>query len=184
MELKSIRNEDGSFVRYFTANGRRYTIRKPEEGVGIFRHTKMNQMAAVTGMGATFADLYRNLKQAVDLANTLVTKTPQFTQLAVLLDNMLRGVFEGSKMRYTFALQYCTFFIVWHDEDLTQYDEEEQQKKIDDWNKEGLNEQDFLALGLSMVEGYTAAYLEYSGRIEALKVVYSSDTTGSTQMAR
>lgn len=184
MELKTIRKEDGSFVRSFTANGRRYTIRKPEEGVGIYRHTKMSQMGAVTGMGATFADLYTNLTKAIEYANSLVTKAPQFTALAVHLDNMRRGVFEGSKQRYGFALQYCTFFVVWDDEDLTKYDEDEQQTKIDDWNAEGINENDFFSLGLSMVEGYTAAYLEYSGRVDTLKAVYSSDTTASTKTAK
>lgn len=184
MELKTIRNPDGSFKRSFEANGRRYTIRKPEEGVGIYRHTKMSQMGAALGMSATFANIYDNLKRAEECVDSLVTKTPRLRELALVLNDMRRGVVEGSRERYGYAFQYCTFFIVWDDEDLTQYDDERQQSKIEDWNKEGLAESDFLALGLSTVEGYIAAYLELSAKMESAKAVFSSDTTASTAMAK
>lgn len=183
MELKTIKNPDGSFVRSFEANGRRYTIRTPQEGVGIYRHTKMMQMGAVLGMNATFATIYNNLKRAEECVDSLVTKTPRLRELGLVLNDMRRGVVEGSKERYSYAFQYCTFFVVWDDENLSQYDDEQQQSKIDDWNKEGLSENDFLSLGLTMVEGYIAAFLELSARMESARAVFSSDTVASTQTA-
>lgn len=183
MELNTIRNSDGTFVRSFEANGRRYIIRRPEDGVGIYRYTKMMQMGAVLGMNATFASIYENLKRAEDCVDSLVTKTPRLRELSLLLNNMRRGVVEGSKERYTYAFQYCTFFVVWDGEDLTQYDDEQQQSKIDDWNKAGLSENDFLALGLSMVEGYISVYLELSAKIEGAKAVFTSDITESPATA-
>ena len=159
-------------------------MRSPQDGVGIYRHTKMSQMGAVLGMSATFATIYENLKRAEDCVDSLVTKTPRLRELALVLNDMRRGIVEGSKERYGYAFQYCTFFIVWDGEDITQYDDEQQQSKIDDWNKEGLAESDFLALGLSTVEGYIAAYLELSAKMEANKAVFSSDTTASTATAK
>ncbi|MBK6622916.1 MAG: hypothetical protein IPG32_19395 [Saprospirales bacterium] len=97
MELKSIKNADGSFVRSFEANGRRYTIRTPQEGVGIYRHTKMMQMGAVLGMNATFATIYNNLKRAEECVDSLVTKSPRFRELGLVLNDMRRGVVEGSR---------------------------------------------------------------------------------------
>lgn len=163
--MKTIRKTEGGFTREFTANGRQYTIRTAEEGVGIMRHTKMMQMGAVLGMAATFAQLHDNIRRAEECFNSLVTAKPRMQELGVLLNNMRRGVLETSRERYSYAFHYCTFFITWEGEDLTAYNEEEQQTKIDDWNAEGINEQDFLALGLSMVAGFISVYQDYSARM-------------------
>jgi len=169
-ELKSIRDPDsGQFLRTFQANGTKYVIRTLEEGIGIERFSMMRKMEAVVGSGSTFADLVNDFELAEQYYNSLTTQEPKLLELGVLLNNTKRRVVETSQNRYNIALWYCTLFICWEDEDMTKWVEADQQKKIDDWNKEGIKELDFLQLALSTVENFTNVYLRFYQQMKERK---------------
>ena len=152
------REPDGSYSRHFTANGVRYTIRTADEGTTIERYTAMKKMGVALGFSSSFEALVREVEGVEGLLNTLVTKEPKLRDTFLRLNNLKRGILETSRTRYDLSLYYCTLFIVRDGEDLTQWVQAEQDEKIADWNAEGYDVHDFLRLGLSTVEGFTAVY--------------------------
>lgn len=179
-ELKTILNEDGTPVRTFQANGVTYKVRTLSEGIGVKRYSLFRKAQAILGMGATFENLVNNLAQAEKFYNSIATKNPQLLDLGIILNNMKRGIVESSKERYDFAFWLCTLFIVREGEDLTQWVEADQEEKIKDWNAEGINEQDFLALALSTLTGFISTYKRFTAQLkeQAHTLTDSVATTG------
>jgi hypothetical protein len=68
---------------------------------------------------------------------------------------MQDSMFKFARSRFEMMFVFCTLFIVREGEDMTKWVMEEQTAKIEDWNKECYNEQDFLALGLTRIQGYS-----------------------------
>lgn len=165
-KMKTIRNDDGTFVREFTANGQKYIIRTIEEGIGIKRYGLMKKAQLVSGMGATFENMVKNLQQAIQYYNTLGTQGQKLLDLGIILNNMMRGLVEGSEEKFEFAFWLCTLFIVKPGEPLKVWVEADQKKKIEDWNEEGINEQDFLLLALVTLTGFTSVYKKFKAQLE------------------
>jgi len=174
------RDENGEIARRFTANGREYIIRTAEEGTTIERYSAMQKMSAVLGLSATFENLIGHFDELTDCANSLVTKEPRLNELFIRINNLKRGVLETSQTRYDMGLYYCTLFIVQEDEDMTTWVKAEQEEKIKDWNEEGYDVHDFLALALGSIEGFFAVYKDFNQRV-ARGELEIEPTSGSTE---
>ena len=68
--------------------------------------------------------------------------------------NLAKAIGEGLEKRTNNAMMLCALFIVGEDEDLTKWDEQEQMKKIDDWNSEGYDVNSFFRLAANLVTGF------------------------------
>ena len=156
------RNEDGSFARTFLANGKKYIIRSLDEGIGIMRYTKLMKMSSVLGYTATFEKQVQQFQILKKMLDECALGKGSFIDAAVQVHAMQEGVIKGSREKFDMAFYYCTLFIVTENEDLTVWVEADQEEKVKDWNAEGLNERDFLALALSRVAGYLTALQNYS----------------------
>jgi len=159
------RNDQGQILREFNANGKKYTIRSSEEGIGIYRFSELQKMGLVIGYNATFQQFddnllaIENLQLSDEPSASIKKKTMLHTQA------MREGIVKVAKTRYQKAFYMCTLFIVREGEDETQFNSDEAQSKIDDWNTEGYDAGDFLALALNSIPNFLHSYKEVNQRI-------------------
>jgi hypothetical protein len=140
------RKENGDYAREFMANGHKYIIRSADEGIGILRWSKLQLMSSVLGYGADLAKLEQGFSRLSDMFNGFVKGTNTIFEIATHINEMRSGAVEDSKRIYNYAFWTACLFIVREGEDMTKFIEDEQEAKIEDWNKEGLNERDILEL--------------------------------------
>lgn len=148
MEVKKLPYEKGEF----TANGKLYKIRNT---LTVNRHTKFEMLQNHYGFGLTFEGIVERLQKSIDFANS-----SKGIEAWNIILNLKQGIAERLEERSHPALLLCSLFIVTEDEDLTEWNEEEQRLKIEDWNKEGYDVNDFFVLASNLVTGFLPAYEE------------------------
>ena len=160
--LKPLRNKDGTFPRKFKANGHTYIIRTRDEGLGIVRTSEFMKMEIVNGIGMSITDVIDYIRKLKNEINNFGRNKGNFVETGLLIKALEDDLMKITRKRYAVNFMFLTLFIVREGEDLTRWEEDEQNEKIDDWNKEGYNENDFLALGLDMVQGFAETFRRYS----------------------
>jgi len=163
------RNDQGILLSEFKANGKRFIIRSPEEAVGIYRFGQMEKMGGALGMGTSFKQLVKAIKQNEDIAFEDIPAALKVKKMLMNNSAILEGIKSTAKDRYSMAFIMCTLFIVRPEEDLTNWNKDYANAKIDDWNKEGLNEQDFLELALTITPGFISAYKQRNQSLKDLQ---------------
>lgn len=154
--LKTLpRKPDGSFADKFEANGKTYYIRTPEMGIGFTRYTELLKMTSVVGYGSTLAEQQANWKKVNEMLNKFYRGENNMGQIFSHVQAQANGIFEDHKRVYNYAFWVCCLFIVQKDEDLTQWNTQEQEEKIKDWDAEGYNERDFLACALLGLQAFS-----------------------------
>lgn len=160
--LKPLRNPDGTFPRKFKANGHNYIIRTRDEGLGIVRTSEFMKMEIVNGIGMGIADVMDYIRKLKNEINNFGRNKGNFVETGLLIKALEDDLMKITRKRYAVNFMFLTLFIVREGEDLTKWEEDDQNDKIDDWNKEGFNEVDFLELGLDMVTGFAETFKRYS----------------------
>lgn len=117
----------------FEANGQRYIILGPKDGIGLRRYRELRQSVAVVLNDATFADQKRNIDDAINLVDRFATEKSGIVKLSVILNNMSRAISNSSR-KWDYAVKAATYFIVRPDEDRVSYDESLAEEKMNDWN--------------------------------------------------
>jgi len=140
------RKENGDYAREFKANGNKYIIRTADEGIGILRWSKLQLMSSVMGYGADIAKLEQGFSKLGDLFNGFVKNKNTVFEIAAHINEMRSGMVDESRRNYSYVFWTACLFIVREGEDMTKFIEEEQEAKIDDWNKEGISETDLFDL--------------------------------------
>ena len=177
------RNPDtGQICRTFIANGTTYTILTPEEGVGIYRWTHFEKAKIRLGFSKTFQQIYDWVAKGVNMANGPITT---LSDLRTHINNhfrpLLDGIIEMGEERYSTAFWTCTLFIVMEGEDITKWIQEDQQKKIEDWAKEGYSENDFFILCAGSMRGFAQKFRSRLQEIQEIEKVFPTNTnTNST----
>ena len=154
------RDAQGNYLRQFKAAGKTYTIRSAAEGFSIERFNQYEILSLALGYGATFQQFTQQLNTAIALANDAATGKATFVDLVLQLDAMKKGIASSTQQRNSMALTMCTLFIVEKEEDLTSWSEEMANQKIENWNKEGYDVNDFLVIALSSIAGFSEIYKE------------------------
>lgn len=140
--VRIINPSNGQWVDTFTANGNKYRIISPKEGVSLARYVKLRSALSVVGQDATFAEQIQNINEAKSLVEALVRKEEGIVRLSVILDNMSRAISGGQK-QWHYSAWAATLFIAREGEELNGYSEELAEQKIEDWNKENISQTDF-----------------------------------------
>ena len=140
------RKENGDYAREFKANGNKYIIRTADEGIGILRWSKLQLMSSVMGYGADIAKLEQGFAKLGDLFNGFVKNKNTVFEIAAHINEMRSGMVDESRRNYSYVFWTACLFIVRENEDMSKFIEEEQEAKIDDWNKEGISETDLFDL--------------------------------------
>lgn len=150
---KRIVNAKGEFPLEFTANGRKYRRLTEDDGVGILRWSKMNAIASQAQLGLNVGQIFRILTEVQEgfvkaLKGEVSSGAALFSSIAKLEE--LKKAIKGEVERdYHIGFFLACIFIVREGEDVTKFNQEEQQAKIDDWNAEDFDARDFFGMALS-----------------------------------
>lgn len=136
----------------FPANGKIYKVKNT---LTVSRFTEFEKLQNHFGYGMSFKELYDRHVKIKELFNK-----GDSVQAFALFYNTLEGIAYRLEDRTHPALLLCSLFIVTEDEDLTTWNEKEQKTKIDDWNVEGYDVNDFFVLASNLVRGFLPIYGE------------------------
>ncbi len=167
--IKNLPKNEAGIVTDFKADGKKYTVLKPGDPIGIKRWSMYEKLRFSLGVGRTFKDLAEVL-ETIEL--TIAGNGDFATQRrdAILLINSLRkAVIETSEERYNIAFYICTLFMIRDGENLADWNEREADDKISDWVKEGYSEQDFFFFALLGVEGFKAVFKAQQKKVRELE---------------
>lgn len=134
--------ETGRWQNEFTANGQKYRILSPKDGMSLRRYTKLRAALSVVGSDATLGEQIQNIQQAMKLVDSIATQKTGVVQLSVILENMKQAIARSDR-NWHFSAYAATLFIIRDGEDVSKYDESLAEQKIEDWNTENINASDF-----------------------------------------
>lgn len=130
----------------FTANGKEYHIRTPEEGIGLYRWQLFSsKFFPLAGLDSTLGQLRVWNQQALQEANKIGTQHQNLSGLFSALGNFDEAMRRTSR-NWDFSLYAASLFITLPDENLDEWTEAQAEGKIEDWRKEGIHEADFFFL--------------------------------------
>jgi len=141
MELKPIE----ATVKSFTANGTEYFV---EYSLSIARYKAYLKLQNHFAFDGGFGGVMQSLKSAYELLNK-----QNFADSAVLLHNTLNGI-ETIDTRHHAAVSMCCLFLNSKDEDRRYIDDTVIEKKVKDFETEGIPMDFFLQLAKSLTIGY------------------------------
>lgn len=167
-KLKHIIDPDtGVWKNEFKANGKKYYIRTPDEGLSLFRYSVLKQRMVEVGFDGSFVNVLGQVDQVKGYANTLVTKQPRLDLLFSSLENMSQSLKKANR-NWHYSYMAATLFIVTEDEDISEWTERDAEKKIEDWNKEGFHHLDFFLLVMYWVSSSTQKLNESWQKIQQI----------------
>lgn len=137
-------------TKQFNANGVDYFIEMG--GISMARFIEYEKLQIELGYGVTFIQLYDAIKESYELTNK-----QKFADLAVKLYNILQGIKTFEERRVP-AFELCTLFINTKDENRSVITKEMIDKKIADWEAEGLDSVPFFQLAVSSLQNFSTAY--------------------------
>ena len=151
----------------FEANGKTYHI-LGEKAITFKRLEAFEKMRVAAGFGRSFDSLVRNLRDIqLRASKPLVLSKGESVEYAyarrsveitVSIESVLKAIMELSEERFTLISYACTIFVVLEDEDLTDWNEELAESKLEDWNKEQLSPVDFFLLFSNMLDSFSGAF--------------------------
>ena len=150
MELKRLPFDKGEF----TAGGVKYKIKNT---LTLARFVEFEKLQNHYAFGLSFKALYDKL-EAIRVLFDSGKSVEAFSQFW----NVKEGIAYRLEDRTHPALLLCSLFIVTEEEDLTNWIENEQKIKIDNWNKEGYDVNDFFQLASNLVAGFLPIFEEVS----------------------
>lgn len=142
----------GTISRTFIANGTEYLI-LGENGIGIERWSQYEKSSISLSFNRTFQAIYQYIIEGLNSINAApdinAVKLTANRHFLALMDSIK----DLSESRYSMAFWICTLFIVRRGEDITRWEEKEQEEKIKDWKAENISEGDFFLLAASGQSG-------------------------------
>jgi len=143
MELKKIDLSQSSFE----ACGTTYYIK---DTLSLERYRWFEKYQVTFGFAREFKQIYDMLVKSVDLANK-----GKGLEAWNIIFNLKEEIGKNNlDNRMHNGMYICALFIVEENEDLTSWDEQLANKKIDNWNKEGYDVNSFFQLAANLVTGY------------------------------
>ena len=141
--------------KYFEANGRKYHVTK---NMCIERWRHFEDLQALIGFGRSFEDIFKSFKQiweALDEKGGAKVGTA-----SIICHNAMTGIKTKLEERHHPALMICALFCNFEGEDEQIYDDEIMKSKLEDWQKEGYDINDFFQLAWNLVPSFIETYRE------------------------
>jgi hypothetical protein len=123
--------------------------------------------------GLAFEEIEGKIKQSIDYANQ-----GKGIEAWNIIYNLREGIAYRLEDRQHPALLLLSLFIVAPGEDLTTWNEADQTTKIENWNKEGYDVNDFFLLASNLVKGFLPVYKEIFPNISQKPTKERSNVTG------
>lgn len=174
------RMTNGSIAPTFIANGNRYTILNPEDGIGITRYTELQKMIIPAQHGFnSFVEMYNYWEVEGAKLMTVSGEGQVKIGYADMVNNFKRNVSKMDNDRFVQAVQICSVFIVAEGENTAKFSHSEAQRKMEDWATENFNVFDFFVLALGRLKDYSDVYsAEYKKLTKAEQEKQSKAATG------
>jgi hypothetical protein len=148
MELKHIDLKSN----ILPANGVDYEIKY---SLTVDRWKTYEKLQNHFAFGLAFDEIEKKLSNSIDFANQ-----GKGIEAWNIIYNLREGIAYRLEDRQHPALLLCSLFITAPGEDLTQWNEADQNKKIADWNAEGYDINDFFQLASNLVKNFLPIYKE------------------------
>jgi hypothetical protein len=133
----------------FTANGKTYFI---ESGLSIERYRKFEEIEIELGFSRSFVDVF----DAVEKMMKDINKN-NLGDAYVKGYNIMNGVAQFKQKR-PHVFRYCALFINEENENRAVITEDMINKKIEDWQVEGLNYEPFFHIAMNSLNGFKESY--------------------------
>lgn len=159
-DLQKLKIIDFSKQSSFKANGVEYYI---ESSLSFSRFRMYKKLQIEAGYGVGFYEMFETLKRGYELCND-----KKFADIAVLLHNTMKGIKDIDE-REDVVLQLSCLFINEKDEDRKVINDDMVNKKIADWEAEGLDIMPFFQFAISSIKNFWQAYKEISLNISEIK---------------
>lgn len=143
-------------AKSFRANGTEYFI---ETGLSFERFRMYQKLQIECGYEVGFAGMFKHIKEIYDLCNGM-----KFADIAVKTSNIMHGIAKVEERKIP-ILSLCALFINSKDEDRTIINDDIVDKKIADWEAEGLDITPFFHLALGSIQDFSKAWEEVSQTI-------------------
>lgn len=140
-------------AKSFTANGTEYFI---EGSLSFNRFLMFQTLEIEAGYQAGFYKVFEALKKIYEYCNGM-----KFADIAVLSHNTMAGIKQIEDRKIPF-LSICALFINSKDEDRRIINDAIIDKKIADWEAEGMDIVPFLKLAANFIPNFLTAYEEVS----------------------
>ena len=151
---------NGAFAPTFMANGKRYTIAKPDDGIGIWRYNQMNKLLIPAQAGYdSFVSMYKAWDTEIAKVMAISGEGASKLAMANAVRTIKSNIAELDHMDYERWVTICTFFINREGEDTSKWSQADANAKIEDWCAANINVFDFFALALGRLEGYNEIFL-------------------------
>lgn len=146
--------ENGKFKKEFTANGVKYIVCPPDKIFNIDRQIAYHNIETAFSLNQTPTAIKQRFVNLWETIIRLMKATGDDWQKNMndLLRDCMNNLdsFKGElTSRYPAAYYICTLFIIREGEDLSTWNFDLADEKIDDWVKENLNAVDFFGLALA-----------------------------------
>lgn len=158
---KSGKVDESKIVSSFTANGKKYLI---EKSLSVKRWKKYREIVVKLQYGTKAEELFDELKKIWELREQGKHSTPD-----VMLHNILHGV-AGIADRTEPMLELCTLFINTSEEDRKDITDGQIAEKIEDWEAEAININDFFLLAMNFVPNLKRVFLQDMTAFKTQKV--------------
>ena len=135
---------------YIEANGKKYTISK---SLSVERWRHFEDLQALVGFGRSHDEIFKMVKKAYE-----ALQHPKVADASVILHNILTGMKDKLDQRHHPAMLICALFINAEGENEKIYDEKVMNSKIEDWQKEGYDANDFFQLAWNWVPNFIENY--------------------------
>jgi len=151
-ELKTIEG------REFMANGVKYFI---ESKISFERFSMYQKLQMACAFGVEFYQMYEAIEKIYNSADKM-----KLNEVVIISHNILNGI-KTYDQRPLAALQLCAMFINSEDEDRRIINDDMVDKKIKDWQSEGLDITPFFQLAASSMRNFAAVYDSFT--LDSLK---------------
>lgn len=157
--------ETGQYALSFTANGTRYRVIRPEDGLGLLRAQRLRTEISKLGLDASLTSQAAVLAQIEQHFNR-----SEHMKAAAKIADMQHAINEALQKPFSFAVEACSLFIVTDDENIkTLPDQAQIARKVEDWVEEGISENDFFFLPLLWAGNWNKALQDFSLLVQGRK---------------
>lgn len=140
----------------FKANGKTYFI---ESSISFERFLMYQKLEIECGYEVGFYGMFEKIKKIYALCNET-----KFADIAVLCHNLMTGISKVDERKVP-ALQMCALFINEENEDRKIINDDIVDRKLKDWDAEGLDILPFFQLAANSIHGFSSVYKEISQTI-------------------
>ena len=156
--------KDGKYVEEFTANGTKYIMQEADKVFNINRQVAFNNLEIAFALNQTPTSIRLRFKKIYNTVIRLSGRDNWEKNMETLIRDSINNLdsFKGElTSRYPAAYYLCTLFITRENEDLSTWDFELADKKIDDWVAENIRAVDFFGLALAVSQECKKILKEY-----------------------